>query len=210
MIEQLCSTLRIDNLKMGKKSLFYFSLLVPDRLHVQLIRERRFQTSWSLIHVKLKLTADVQVVAQLHSEALRTQRGVDLYTEACIYRTNSSPGSINNNVCHDTKHTRFFFLVHLVCMPVVGLWFKVPRRSVDGHTHHFKSVAPAVFTISASKVQVHLCPLWSSFFFLIWFSVLVLAVQASIYKMSLWPRILRLISAKATENTKAFSSERLA
>lgn len=32
----------------------------------------------------------------------------------------------------------------------------------------------------------------------------------SVYRISLWPRIFRLISANATENTNAFSSERLA
>lgn len=119
--------------------------------------------------------------------------------------------SINNNVLQHTKHTKAFNM----CSTRVRAWIKVLKSGdlLAPLLHHLLDPSG---NISRLKVQPQ--PVLPSLVILLLldgfpttaFFLLLLLIQAVIYKMSLWPRILRLISAKATENTKAFSSERLA
>lgn len=88
-----------------------------------------------------------------------------------------------------------------------------PELVFDSLNETSPCTVPSPAPLRSSKVRSCLPRrLWSSFCFCTVFLEHWLRGPApyreKVYRMSVWPRILRLISAKATENTKAFSSDR--
>ena len=114
---------------------------------------------------------------------------VDIYTR--MFESTQLLGNIINasSHCYNTNHAGAVSVQTCVC----SLWWTPQcEASAASPRHQSETLAGQSSLVSLSNEK-----LFSDRFH-------------QVYRMSLWPRILRLISAKATENTKAFSSERLA